>query len=337
MTKHHSWTEIDNFHTVRKTLQQYPQLLDQGTTIVKYASKVKLHGTNAAVQITSDKKVVAQSRTNNITSQNDNAGFARWVEANAEKFANLALDVATIVIYGEWCGPGIMKGVAVNQIPERIFAIFAIRLAFPDGNDWITTNPDDIIAYEYTCGIPNVHVIEWYNAEFVEIDWASSAEVLQPALDKINNWVEEVEACDPWIEKKFGVKGVGEGLVFYPMPFNGSYKRFSDLCFKAKGEKHKTVAKTKPAQADPTVVANVKAFAEMVVTDARLEQGARNMSGGELIFDMKKMGEFIKWIVNDVNKETEAELEASGLDEKFVNKACSERARDWYLAQVKKM
>ena len=211
-----------------------------------------------------------------------------------------------------------------------------MKFVYVDGSERITANPDDLIAGGYACGIPNAHVIDWYSAELVEVDWAASPEALQPTLDKINAWVEAVEACDPWIEKKFGIKGVGEGLVFYPYPFNDSYKRFSDLCFKAKGEKHKTVAKTKPAQADPTVAANVKAFVEMVVTPARLEQGARTAANGELVFDMKNMGAFLKWLVNDVHKETSAELEASGLDEKLINKACSELARDWYIGQVKK-
>jgi hypothetical protein len=335
MTHHFSWTDIENFHTVRKAIKQYPQLLN-GLTMIRYKAKVKLHGTNAAIQITSEGKVAAQSRTSIITSQSDNAGFAKWVEEREKYVKGLAPGNGSVIIYGEWCGPGVMKGVAVNQIPERILAIFALR-EIHDDVDVVYYEPD--IIRKRLPELPGSYIIDWYNnGEKFEVDWTLSADNLESVLNIINARVESVEACDPWIEKLFGVKGVGEGLVFYPVTSTQecAYKFFSDMCFKAKGEKHKTVAKTKPAQADPTVAANVKAFAEMVVTPARLEQGARLVAGGELTFDTKNIGAFLKWLVNDVHKETSAELAASGLDEKYVNKTCSELARNWYLEQFKK-
>lgn len=329
---HVSWTEIDNFHTVRKTLRTYPELLCD-VSAVKYRAKVKLHGTNAAVQVDQNGKVRAQSRTSLLAATGpDNAGFAKWVEENADEFRKRFTPKEGVkIVFGEWCGPGVQKGVAVAQIPSRIFAVFAMRHIVGDFTTF-TYEPHEL---EGVLGIPGAYVIDWFNdgEEFV-VDWSLDADALQPVLDRINQCVEAVEACDPWIEKNFAIHGTGEGLVFYPESHSG-YKCFSDLCFKAKGEKHKSVAKTKPAQADPTVVENVKAFVEMVVTEARLEQGARLVGGGELVFDMKKMGEFIKWLVNDVKKETPAELEASGLDEKLVNKACSERAREWYVMKSK--
>jgi len=113
---HISWPEIEGFHNVRKSVQKFPELLG-GSTTVEYRAKVKLHGTNAAVQVRGD-KVLAQSRTQIIGPGGDNAGFAAWVESNQEEWKAAAAG-KPMIFFGEWCGPGIMKGVAINKIPSK--------------------------------------------------------------------------------------------------------------------------------------------------------------------------------------------------------------------------
>lgn len=337
---HVNWTEIESFYNVRKTVAHYPHLL-QGQSTVTYRAKVKLHGTNAGVVISPSGEVTAISRTAVITPSSDNAGFAKWVEARKAEFATFASDKATVVIFGEWCGPGIQKGVAVTQLKERIFAVFALRLVEPSAE---LAPLEDLIAEPLALEgiarvVPGAYVIPWFNSgEEFKVDWNETADALQPTLDRINAHVSHVEECDPWMASQFGIRGTGEGLVFYPIDAQHlGYENFSNLCFKAKGEKHKVVAKTKPAQADPTVAAGLADFAEMVVTPARLEQGCRAVNGGELQFDPKNIGAFLAWINQDVIKETTAELEASGLEQKAAVKACSDRARAWYVAEMKKL
>lgn len=97
----------------------------------------------------------------------------------------------------------------------------------------------------------------------------------------------------------------------------------------------------------------VDAFAELALTEARLEQGARAILGehkhkdalsclwcttGALTtesFDMKNLGKFIQWISGDVQKETQDEMEASNLTWKQVEKAVTARAREWYKTKAK--
>lgn len=340
MAQHIAWTEIQSFYNVRKALKQFPELM-KGKSTVTYRAKVKLHGTNAGVVINPNGEVTAISRTTVLTGTSDNAGFAKWVEARKVEFASFSSDKATVVIFGEWCGPGIQKGVAVNQLKDRMFAVFALRLVNPSPD----LEPlEDFIAEPLALegiarGIPGVHVIPWFNTgEEFQIDWNESAEALQPALDRINAHVLHVEELDPWMASQFGVRGVGEGLVFYPINADHiGYENFSNLCFKAKGEKHQVVAHTAPVQADPSIAANASAFAEMVVTPARLDQGVRAVNGGEVAFNQKNIGAFLGWINADVTKETTAELEASGLDLKTALKACGDRARAWYVAEMKKL
>jgi hypothetical protein len=332
---HVAWPEIESFHNVRKSVQKYPELLG-GRTTVEYRAKVKLHGRNGAVQVRGD-RVIAQSRTEIVAADGDNdqmRSFAAWVESRREMWIATTDDGSpspSMIYFGEWCGPGIMKGTAVNQIPEKVFAVFAVSDLKDEESSWII----DPTAIEMLVeDVPGAYVLPWYG-DSISIPMLETPEVVQPILDGINAAVAAVEVCDPWVRDTFGVEGTGEGLVFYPR--GQTRKGFSDLCFKAKGEKHKLVAKSAPAQLDPMVAANIDGYAAMVLTDARLEQGARAAAGGELSFEKRLIGPFLAWICEDVQKETLAEREASGLTWKQVQKAVSDRARGWYLANAEKI
>lgn len=326
---HIKWPEITSFHNVRKLLMTYPELL--GSVLeVSYRAKIKLHGTNAAVQLLSGDVVQAQSRTNLITVGDDNAGFARWVETNKNHWLkNRPLD-REVIVFGEWCGPGVQKGVAISQAPNKIFVVFAAQDLSDQEN--LIVEPQELEAL--TREIPDVYVLPWYG-EPITVAWLNEAERLQPVVEEINSRVELIEKCDPWVKSVFGVEGLGEGLVFYPLTHLGR-KSFSDLCFKAKGEKHKTVNVKAPAQVNPEAASSAAAFAELVLTEARLEQGARAIvPNGELVFDLKTIGKFLGWVGQDVSKECQAELEASNLEWKIASRAINDKARAWYLNRCK--
>lgn len=317
------WPEIEAFHQVRKFTHHYPELVEGG--VVTYRPKVKLHGTNAAIQIHPDGTVVAQSRTNVITPRNDNMGFASWVEANKEFWAEKATTDG-VVVFGEWCGRGIQSGVAVSEIPKT-FAIFAAQsMQYPE---YVTYEPDLLAAFApKPGGHPLARVLPWAGMS-ITVDWTKASEELEPVVFLINEHVQHVEACDPWVEMLFGIKGTGEGLVYYPTSHQGM-TNLKNLMFKAKGAKHRVVAAPKAATVDPQVAASVEAFAEMVVTEARLEQGM-GLIGSP---DKKLTGKFVGWIVGDVQKECQAELEASGLTWKQVAGAVSGRASKWWLGKT---
>jgi len=319
----YKWPDIEGFHNVRKSTQKYPELCGP-SSVVSYGSKVKLHGTNAAIQCHRDGTVVAQSRSNVITPENDNAGFARWVAENAQHWSNNT----DMVFFGEWCGPGIQSGVAVCQIPAKTFAVFAAMSM--DEEDLFLTSPDELKLF--VPQIPNVYVLPWHGITLT-VDWSKPNEDLQAKVDFINKCVEEVEVVDPWVKATFGVEGTGEGLVFYPSFEHGNRTHFSNLAFKAKGEKHRVVKQPKAATVDPQAAANIDQFVSLVLTDARLEQGAGvvNKLSGE--YDKKLTGDFVRWVLADVAKETQAELEASGLTMEKVQKALSARASKWYVSR----
>lgn len=79
----------------------------------------KLDGTNAAVVITEDGDIYAQSRTRIIVPGDDNFGFAAWVEANKEQLRELGPGRH----FGEWWGKGIQRGYGLE---ERRFSLFNV-------------------------------------------------------------------------------------------------------------------------------------------------------------------------------------------------------------------
>lgn len=326
---HIAWTSIDLFHNVRRLFRETNP---DGPRTVTYRGKVKLHGTNAAVQRTPEGTLECQSRERIITPEDDNHGFARWVDSHREEW--LRAIMPGTVVFGEWCGPGVMKGVAISRVASKVFAVFAMLVPNGAGGRDLLIEPSEIakILVPWT---PCV-VLPWHGDFTVTVDWSGTPEELTPVLDRINAEVRAVEACDPWVKATFGVEGTGEGLVFYPegdsFTPDATYLRM----FKAKGDEHKTVAQKAPAQIDPEVVKNLGDFAALVLTTARLEQGALAVKpdGAAMSYDLKRIGAFLGWISKDVTKECGPELAASGLDAKAVTKAVTEHARKWYMAKV---
>lgn len=353
-----AWPEIEAFHHIRKFLRIDPtewwRAKEQmhGTSTVTYKCKVKLHGTNAAVQVHTNGTIVCQSRESIITPEKDNAGFARWVHTNKDAWLDMVNrtfydDVPTsYIIYGEWCGPGIQKNVAIAGIPKKIFAVFAIRALDEKGEargDAILTDPTNL---QMIVGdvVPDVYVLPWYRRPgssepyaTVNIDWRKTDEEISQTIAPINDWVKEVEDNDPWVFDTFGIKGTGEGLVFYPVSVGHfGWESFQNLCFKAKGEKHKNIATAKPAQVSAEAAASISAFVEMVLTGPRLEQGARTIALTPGSYDQKQTGKFVAWCLADVEKECQDELEASKLEWKQVQKPLTDKARAWYLERARR-
>lgn len=83
----------------------------------------KIDGTNAAVIITEDGQVGAQSRNRLITPDADNFGFARWVATNA---AALTTALGPGRHFGEWWGSGIQRGYGLTG-GEKRFSLFNIN------------------------------------------------------------------------------------------------------------------------------------------------------------------------------------------------------------------
>lgn len=87
----------------------------------------KIDGTNAQVFVGEDGSIRAGSRTRWITPDDDNFGFAAWVNDHAGDL----LELGPGRHYGEWWGRGIQRGYGQN---ERRFSLF-------NSSRWGVTRP----------------------------------------------------------------------------------------------------------------------------------------------------------------------------------------------------
>ena len=335
MAKHKNYPSIEQFRNVCQEMAkaEFVGLDSEGNPIydrnkpkpiVTFKGTVKLHGTNAAVARDGDKMFV-QSRTQIITPQNDNAGFAAFVESKRSAFLSLLMNIAndtktekTIVVYGEWAGQSIQKGVAICNLPKSFF-IFDICLVEGTGEDiqreWIDIKP-------YRDPDNNIYNIEDYPTWEMEIDFNN------PAL-KQNDLAEitlAVEAECP-VSKAFGFSGIGEGVV-WKATVNGNRH-----VFKVKGEKHSVTKVKTLANVDVDKINSIVEFADYAVNDSRVDQAIENVFGPEPI-DIKKMGDVIRWVVNDVAKEESDTLAKNNLTDKDVNKYLSDRVRKIFTKKL---
>ncbi len=325
-----TWPSVELLHHVRLGLRSISEAHGTALPRVTYRAKVKLDGTNAGVQIHPDGRVVAQSRTQVLGGGADNAGFAAWVAENSEYFAGLKGE-RLLVLFGEWCGQGIQKRAAISQVGRKLFAVFAAQ----SGDGASVAAEVEVEPQRLRALLPehaDVFVLPWLDVKF-ELDFADDAQAASEA-ERISAEVERVEAEDPWVKQVFGVSGLGEGIVLYPQLGESALdrQRMSELMFKAKGEKHQAVRQKRAAQIEPEVARGVDAFVELVLADARLEQGLAEACQGSA--EMPKIGAFLKWVAGDVQKECGRELEAASLTWEQVNRAISARARTWFMQRA---
>lgn len=89
----------------------------------------KIDGTNAAIHISPDGNVAAQSRNRLITPESDNYGFAGWVARNADDLAHI---LGSGLHFGEWWGAGIQRR---YELSGRRFSLFNTDRWFKTGSD----------------------------------------------------------------------------------------------------------------------------------------------------------------------------------------------------------
>ncbi len=80
----------------------------------------KIDGTNGVIHITENGKFFVGSRTQWITPEKDNFGFAVWCHANKDELMKLGIGTH----YGEWWGAGIQRRYGLT---EKRFSLFNIK------------------------------------------------------------------------------------------------------------------------------------------------------------------------------------------------------------------
>jgi len=297
---------------------------------LEFTGTVKLHGTNSSwVYDFNTETLVCQSRNRVLTVGDDNAGFALWTESFKDKLIEAikeeydGITVDKLVVYGEWCGPGIQKGVALSQLDRKIFVIFESVLIFGDGEDETRVyNTDNNV---FTFERDDVHTIYEFPTYRIKIDFNHPA----LAQNEMIAITEAVEAECP-VGKALGVSGVGEGVVW---SYRGN-PNSSGIMFKVKGEKH-SISKVKTlASVDVEAYQNVIDFVNGVVTENRCNQGIDYLNEMNIEVNVKATPDFLRWIVNDVLTEEATTIVENNLDGKTINREVAKKAREWFFAKL---
>ncbi len=301
---------------------------------------VKIHGTNSAVKITNKLTndtvaeparpsiITCQSREREITPEDDNAGFARFINNLSPSILTTFIDLFgdNIVVYGEWAGKGIQPNVAVSQL-DKFWTVFAVRKIedTEEKETWLNLSMKDLTMLN-ECRIYSIYQFGSFH---------TTMDFENPGVDvnNINELTMKVESECP-VGKFFGISGgVGEGIVWRITDPGYDNSKF---VFKTKGSKHSESKVTKLATVDVEKMNNINEFVDKHVHEGRLNQGWNWLAEMKKPQEVKSTGDFIKWVTVDVLKEEKDELVASGLTEKELNGAVSTKARRWFMGKLGK-
>lgn len=332
MPKHLSFPSIEQFRNVVREVTYRANARDMAVKpIIRFRGTVKSHGTNAGVVFDLvDDVIYAQSRSNVLSLDKDNAGFCQFFETNRAWFdaflrANsLTGDFRYVSMYGEWCGGNIQSGVAITGLP-RMFLVFASRYSNLDEEG----NPVSTWIHE-PFPIPkndiNVRHISDFGIYDIDIDFNAP----ELAQNDLVEWTEAVEKKCP-IGAAYGNEGTGEGIVYHGVSSNVDGFHVRDLMFKVKGEKHSVTKVKTLAAVDVEVINNIRILVDSLATENRFAQGLSVLTERGLdASDPKNTRDFIMWVKDDVVKEERDTILASGLDFGKVVGGITTKAGKWY-------
>uniref|UniRef100_A0A6C0BLV6 RNA ligase domain-containing protein n=1 Tax=viral metagenome TaxID=1070528 RepID=A0A6C0BLV6_9ZZZZ len=295
-----------------------------GVTKARFQGTVKLHGTNAAVGFSTQQGVWAQSRNRIITpGASDNANFAAYVDEHRDVFRRVLMrlakdvgvnvDTHAVVMYGEWCGGKIQKGVAISGLPLMFVVFDACYLPTAPSAPMAPSGPSASGPDSEPCWLTPSQIAGSFAQNKVEPlrhIWEFDTFEITVDLDDLPKVRQQLIALTDGVErdcpvgKAFGKSGVGEGIVWRTAVGTdgvGTVHRF-----KVKGKEHQTSKVAGVAALEPDVLNTVQEFVDRTVTRNRLLQGVKEVFPADTVPDetwFKRAGKFYQWVVHDVKKE----------------------------------
>ena len=320
-----------------------------------FIGTVKLHGTNITILYTMSNRETPQFQSRNqiITPTKDNVGAAAYLsQAPLRPLIDEIMriheqeDFTEVLIAGEWAGEGIQQGVAVSTL-SRFYSIFNIRI---DGH-WVdirkykTVHSPEHRIYNiinFTTYSKDIDFQANTSAVFAEMEEltkevATKCPVGAELKDDLSSLMGALDISDSKKKKKKPIPvSTGEGIVWTLVPeppFD------TTLCnFKTKSERFHTTARAprEPRADRSDELARAKDFADFALAERRYEQGVEYLQEvGKDPKDTKNLGDFIRWVTNDVIKEEGWRMGEVGTNEQDVRKVVTDRARAWYLEHRK--
>jgi len=306
---------------------------------VTFTGTIKLHGSNCGVVWTPPNgPLVAQSREAILTPEADYKGFAKFVEAHAERIKEIIIEhvlfgkVEQVALYGEWVGPGVVaknKGSAVSTFEGKHWALFGAYIKAEGAEEF-----EDVSHHLETVELEGrIGTVYRAGRHLLTIDFNDPADVAAKEAE-VKALVDKMGEQCPY-GKLYGLTGAGEGIVWRPV---GEFLGREDLYWKAKTDAHQVVDR-KEKKVRPEVgedeQARINEFVDMTVTINRLEQGLDALEQQGLGIEKRNTGKFIQWISADIERECVLELGDAGLEWKQVQGAVTTKAREFFLKTAK--
>lgn len=283
---------------------------------ISFCGTVKLHGSNGAICIDHETgDMWCQSRERILSLTADNAGFCQWFEINKTALKTYLKfykndEYRYTVIYGEWCGGSIQKGVALNQI-DKMFVIFKIFHSNVDESKWIYPNKriDFHMINVLRNHVSNIYLISEFPTYECNVDF-NNPELSQNEFVRLTELVEQ--ECP--VGKSFNVSGIGEGIIWTAFDSDIEFN-LSGLMFKVKGEKHQSSKVKTLSTVDVEVISQYNELVDYLATENRMKQGIEVLKSNGVDTDCpKNTKQFIIWIKDDIIKEETDTILASGLE-----------------------
>ena len=226
----------------------------------------------------------------------------------------LNLPEGDVVLFGEWCGGNIQQNVAITGL-DKMFVLFQVDVHVKDTTPAVYTDLKDVVSPE---NLPIFNIFD-FGTYSMDIDFNEPEQAIPKLIDK----TEEVEKECP-AGKFFGKSGIGEGIVWRGF-HEGNY-----YFFKVKGEKHASSKVKTLTAVDVERINSIKEFADYVLTESRLNQALENIP----TLEIKEIGMFLRWVINDITKEELDTIQSNGLTQKEINPVISKKAKDWFIAKL---
>lgn len=281
-----------------------------------------VHNSNGCILVSKDETVKAFSRNRELSIDSDNNGFCAWVMKYKQYFIDNYHELDTnLWLYGEWIGPGIQKGVGINQLNRKQFVLFSTYselegLSYPPYDIPFNSSATSIGLYSIRSSCKN---------------WIIELDVKNPdpkTLNNIDKWTKEVEDQCPWAEM-FGIEGFGEGIVWTSYDTDEVHP----IRFKTKGEKHQVTKEKIAKEINSELSDKIEKFILATVTESRLNQGINYLEENNLDDTMENVSVFIKWILNDIVVEEENLLTDAELTWNDVKKLLTKEVVTWYKSR----
>lgn len=290
---------------------------------LSFKGYVKLHGLNVGIVFDGEKYWV-QSRECTLTPDNDSYNIYSFIKSHEDcllpilKKIHSATNFKYIVVYGEYFGKGVQKGVGVSSLDKKYMVFDICGIDDQDEKHYLDKyvpffNNDDN-------SIINKVMFDTFK---IDIDF----ENVESIVDELTEMTLSVSKQCP-VAQYFGIDGVGEGIVFETY-FNGKKIRFKSKNKKFSVNKIKNVVPI-----DVELVNSINEFVEYAVTDNRLKQGIDYMREMSYTLDKENLKHLIIWVINDIKKEESDVLAENKLDIKQVNKYISNKVKDYYLSVI---